>query len=480
MQQRNRVAAVLTGVMMIAGCADAPVQPGRSPEVSPLTAATTTQGSNHLVLFRGQGVPRDFAATVAALGGRVEHVISAAGAATVSGLTEAAVTSLGRNAAVQLVELETVLALPDDQLSGDAVSADAVPASPAAPATAFFFPRQWHLRAISADKAWNAGLTGSSAIKVAILDTGIGYTHADLAGRVDLAHSVSFVPADDALVALVFPGAHPIADIGYHGTHVAATVASNALAAAGVTSQTTLIGVKVCSVATGGCPSGAVFAGIQHAVENGANIINMSLGGAFQKKALPGYVSVLNNLFAYAAQHGVTVIVAAGNAQADLDHNLYPNAQNVLTHFPSLYATYCSTTHTICVSATGPTAAASINGPWTNIDAPATYTNYGRSVIDVAGPGGNTGGSVTAACSPFSLVVPVCQTGTFVVGLAGTSMAAPHVSGLAALIMSQQGVVSPTTIKSILKQSADDLGQPGTDPFYGTGRINAARALGVN
>ena len=479
MQSRHPIAAALAGMIVIAGCADAPVQPLRLPDVSPLT--TTTAGADaHLVVFRGNGVPPDFTTKVAALGGTVQHVIAAAGAATVSGLTDAAVASLQGDASVQLVELETVHALPDDQLSGDAASADAVPASPAAPALAFFFPRQWHLRAIGVDKAWAAGLTGSSAVKVAILDTGIGYTHADLAGRVDLTRSVSFVPADDAVLAQAFPGAHPIADIGYHGTHVAATVASNALAAAGVTSQTTLIGIKVCSVVTGGCPSGAVFAGIQHAVENGANIINMSLAGAFQKKAFPGYVSVLNRLFSYASQRGVTVIVAAGNARGDLDHDLYPNAEGVLTFFPSLYATYCSTTHTICVSATGPTSGASVNGPWVNIDAPATYTNYGRSVINVAGPGGNTGGAVWAACSPFSLVLPICQTGTFAVGLTGTSMATPHVSGLAALVMSQQGAIGPSAIKSILQGTADDLGLSGVDPFYGKGRINAARALGVN
>jgi subtilisin family serine protease len=325
-----------------------------------------------------------------------------------------------------------------------------------------------------------AGLTGSAAVTVAILDTGIGYTHADLAGRVDLGRSVSFVPADDAYVAAFFPGAHPIADIGYHGTHVAATVASNAIAAAGVTSGTTLMGVKVCSVVTGGCPSGAVFAGIVHAVDHGADIINMSLGGAFQKGSFPGYVSIVNDVFSYARQRGVTVIVAAGNAGADLDHSIYPDANNVPTHFPSLYATYCSTPHNVCVSATGPTAAGSVNGPWLNIDAPASYTNFGRSAITVAGPGGTSAAAVYAACSPFSLVVTICQTGTFVVGLGGTSMAAPHVAGVAALIMSQRGKLPPSQIAGILQQTADDLGAAGTDPFYGKGRVNAARAVGLN
>jgi subtilisin family serine protease len=208
----------------------------------------------------------------------------------------------------------------------------------------------------------------------------------------------------------------------------------------------------------------------------------MSLGGAFLKSSNPGFVSVINRLYNYAHQQGVTVIVAAGNEFADLDHNFYPNTNEVLTHFPSLYKTYCDTPHNICVSATGPTSRTSLNGPWQNIDAPAPYTNFGRSAITVAAPGGAAGGSVTAACSPFSLLqgLTICQTGTFVVGSNGTSMAAPHVAGLAAMIMGQQGKLSPTAISAILRQTADDLGQPGTDPYYGKGRINAARALGVN
>lgn len=410
MQSRIVVRAALAGLAAVVGCADSPVQPVRVPATSPLAANITVPDGlptkmpdAHLVIFKGNGVPNDFASKVAALGGKVELVIKVVGAATVSGLNDAAVASLQSDTRVSVVEPETVHKLPDDEVSAQPMSAGAVPASPADPAAAFFFPRQWHMRAIGVDKAWAAGLTGSAAVTVAILDTGIDYTHADLAGLVDLSRSVSFIPIDDLFVDFFFPGAHHIADIGFHGTHVAATVSSNALAAAGVTSRTTLMGVKVCSVVDGGCPSGAIFAGIEHAVENGADIINMSLGGLFQKKAFPGFVSVLNKLFNFARQRGVTVVVAAGNAAADLDHDLVPDANGNPTHFPSLYATYCSTPHNICVSATGPTSATSVNGPWVNIDASAPYTNFGRSVISVAAPGGNSGGFVTAACSGFSL-----------------------------------------------------------------------------
>jgi len=195
-------------------------------------------------------------------------------------------------------------------------------------------------------------------------------------------------------------------------------------------------------------------------------VINMSLGGSFAKAGNGAYVGFLNRLFNEANREGVTVVVSAGNSAIDLDHD------------GNGYKTYCTTPGTICVSATGPTSRATINGPWAEIDAPATYTNYGRSSIDIAAPGGNTGGPVYAACSRFSLVVPVCQTGNYILGLSGTSMASPHAAGLAALLVEDYGR-RPGRIQTRMQQTADDLGARGTDPFYGKGRINVARALGV-
>jgi subtilisin family serine protease len=461
----------LTAVAALAvfafACADGPTQapPVEPPDFAVAGFEEPDLGDQYLVMFKGKGVPSGFARDVQKLGGNVvfSHDV---GIAVVNGLDEAGAGALGGKKYVSDIQMDEAFDLDPMWDENSVELADEV-GSPDDPTSASRYARQWNMRAISADAAWAAGRLGSSNVTIAILDTGIDYLYPDLAGRVDLSRSVSFEAFDDFLVSLYFPGRHPVTDLYWHGTHVAATASSNALILAGVTSKTTLIGVKVCNV-FGSCPLGSVIAGLLHAADNGADVANMSLGGGFAKVGNGRFVGFINSVFNYAKNQGMTIVVSAGNDAIDLDHN------------GNEYATYCDTPATICVSATAPEAGDSRWGPWFNVDAFAPYSNFGNSAINVAAPGGrsvaNSAGWIWAGCSTTSLVIPVCQTGIYILGASGTSMASPHVAGVASLVIEDIGR-RPGRVKTIVQQSADDRGKKGNDPFYGKGRVNAAGAV---
>lgn len=492
--KRRSPLVLLFAALTAAACTTDTVSPDQmqQPSLSFSASAAGDGAGTYLVRFKGKGVPSDFASHVAALGGEVVFAHAGAGIGAVSGLDDTRAAQLAGSAGVAAVDADAVTLL-DDPAGLEIESSDS-PQSPANPATAIRFPRQWHLHAINAQGAWAAGKLGSPSVKIGILDTGIDYLAPDLYGRVDLALSTSFLSGtENARVQTNFPGAHTVADLHYHGTHVAATAVSNALIAAGVTSGATLVGIKVCAPGQapnwqGSCPTSGVLAGILYATDNGIPIINMSLGGSFNRRAAsarggfgPSFIATIQQVMNYANRGGTTVVVSAGNSAFDMDHD------------KNSFKAYCSASAVICVSATGPTTAGSISattGLYTNlqnIDALAPYSNFGRSAITVAAPGGSAA-PVWAACSGFSLPIAACRTrfynpatgafSGFIIGISGTSMASPHAAGVAALIASD-GTTSPSGIAAKLQQTADDLGQPGTDPAYGKGRINAARAVGA-
>ena len=472
MIRRTSAAAAVACALIVSACADQAGAPSATaPDTRPSLSVQSFDEGSYLVRASGSKFPEGFAERVRELGGTVTFAHDDAGVGAVSGMTEQTAAELATMNGIGGVDQDdfTTITVPSE-LSVE--NADQTIESPTAPNTATFYPRQWHLRQIEAPAAWAAGRRGAATTRVGILDTGLGYTHPDLTGRVDLAASVSFVPSDDAVVASMFPGAHPIADLHYHGTHVGATVSSNALAAAGVTSGVRLVGIKVCN-RNGSCPTSGVLRGVIYAADQGLAVANLSLGGSFQRREAsarggngPSFIATINKVYNYANRKNTLVVVSAGNSASDMDHD------------GNSYKAYCSAPTVICVSATGPTSQTSINGPWLNPDALASYSNYGVSAINVAAPGGNGASRVWAACSRFSLAIPVCRTGTFVLGISGTSMASPHVTALAALISEDVGN-SPSQIRARLQQSADDLGAPGADPAYGKGRINVRKALGL-
>lgn len=446
--------------------------------------------SQYFVEFSGNRIPDDLSVRVAALGGNIIDRVPELKVVVLGNLTDSAAAALRAQSDVSDVTLDE-LPLPRDTLQRSMATSSLSrnPSSSADPSSAVFFPYQWNMRATGADRVWQAGILGDPDVRIAIIDSGVDPTHPDLVGRIDTSHSVSFCPLEEPLVAQQFPGYPPWTDLLGHGTFVASIATSNGIFAAGVSSQTSIMALK----SDGGiirCHGSGVFRSIIYAANNGADVINMSISRnqPFPKAGQKGRFHYEHLAIQYALVKGVSaVVVAAGNNSEDLDHH------------PNDFKIYCDVPGVICVSATGPTSAGpNYTGPFINVDSPSFYTNFGASAIDVAAPGGNLQfdqngnligeGWIWGSCAttdreilPNGQVVPgFCTSNGILVGpWLGTSFAAPHVSGLAALIVSRIGRGKSAQVRAAIENSADDLGKPGTDPFYGRGRINIARALNV-
>lgn len=489
--------ALLAGFVALAGCAQDVTNPAATPS-DPSQSAETLVDGQYLVLFKGNGIPAEFQAQAEAAGGTVTFSHAETGFAVVSGLSADGAASIGALSTVAEVEADAEYSIDAPQVATDIEFSIDVPQaeveaeasaigvqSVANPATAQLYSWQWNMRLINANAAWAAGKLGSPDVTVAILDSGVDYNAPDLNGLVDLSRSTSFVASDNALRAQYFPNRHPVTDFSGHGTNVASQVSSKALALAGVTSRTTLIAVKVLD-RKGQGNVGATLSGLVWAADHGAHVANLSLGSPLSKAGNGRLTSFITRIFNYANRQGMLIVVSAGNGAMDLDHN------------GNFYAGHCNSVHVVCVSAVGPEVASA------NPNNPSHYTSFGRSAITVAAPGGNgspTGFPLTpwpwgfdyaskvwSFCSKTKLdgltgtgvpVLTACAAGNRLSGHIGTSQAAPHVAGLAALLMAEYGTGNPAFIKNRLTTSAIDLGETGTDPYYGRGRIDVARALGL-
>jgi len=295
------------------------------------------------------------------------------------------------------------------------------------------YPLQWHLDAVNAEGAWDVQRGGASDVVVAVLDTGVAYETYDVFTQApDLAGTL-FVPGWD----FINGDAHPNDDNG-HGTHVCGTVAqttNNGIGVAGLAFGVSVMPVKVLD-ASGSGTVATLADGIYYAVDHGAHVINLSLSGSGTSQTEAAAI-------AYAYDHGVTVVCAAGNKYTSGNPTQYPAAYD----------------STIAVGAT------TVN------QTRASYSNTG-DYIDVVAPGGDA----TLGVLQQTFAKP--NYGTFDNNYYyGTSMACPHVSATAALLLSENRSLTPDAVRNALESTAVDLGPAGWDASYGHGLLDAAAAL---
>lgn len=271
---------------------------------------------------------------------------------------------------------------------------------------------QWNLRMIDTENGWDL-TQGAEDVEIAIIDTGVDLDHPDLTNRIVKGYNVlkdNNVPDDD----------------NGHGTHVAGIIASqtnNYEGIAGITWFNPIMPIKV----MGSDGYGSTFdiaRGIIWATDNGADVINLSLGNYEGSKLLKRAVS-------YAYQHDVIMVAASGN-----DNSRQPS-------YPAAYPEVLSV------------AAVDLNGDR------ASFSNYG-DYIDVSAPG---------------VTIPSTYIDEQYAALSGTSMAAPHVAALAALIRSVNPDLSNKDIMNIIKTTSLDLGNVGRDIYFGEGLIDMVSAL---
>lgn len=306
------------------------------------------------------------------------------------------------------------------------------------------YPAQWGLARIGCPDAWDL-TTGDPSIVVAVVDTGVDLNHPELAPLLVAGQDlVDFPPGATPQPGWVFEGdftgvdATPQDEVG-HGTHVAGTIcclSDNGVGVAGVSWDVRLMPVRVLArvrnLATNqvsGIGSSAnIAAGIRWAADNGARVINMSLGGG-------GDAQVEREAVAYAVSKGAVVVAAMGNDASAAP--FYPAA------YPSV----------IAVGATD------------SSDRRASFSNTG-AWIDVAAPGVD--------------VQSTYWDDTYT-SLSGTSMATPHVAGVAALILSRNPALTAAQVGDLIRGTAKALRRDPTDPVpneeYGHGLVQAGEAV---
>jgi subtilisin family serine protease len=468
-----------------------------------LLRAGTAQ--TYIVLYKTQSVSRDAANAIPKAGGTLVANYNAIGVIIARSDNDAFRSNLMKNSAIEGVAATEKFAT---KLSDDGVndSAQLVTPSTPAPGNDNLSSLQWDMDQIHAPEA-RAINGGSSSVVVGDIDTGLDYTHPDLAPNVDDAASVN------CLSGVPVPGKVAANDDNGHGTHTAGTIAAalNGIGIVGVAPNVKIAGIKAGDSAGFFFPEAVVcafmWAGDHHInVTNNSYFADPWLFNCRNDAEQRAIWKAERRAISYAISKGVVVVAAEGNQADDLAHPTQDATSPDNTN-PVLRAIHndCAVVPVEVPGVIGVNA----NG---NLQLKSFYSSYGVGSADVIAPGGDSVLQRTAAAPngrvlstyPATLIGtclrPVFDGAATYCYLQGTSMASPHAAGVAALIASR-GITSPGAVAAKLQNTADpidcppdlsiyaffpavDNGAPqvcqgglGYNSFNGNGQINALSAV---
>ena len=452
-------------------------------------ATQTATNGRYLVVFKTDTLPTDAAQRIARNGGKVVLSFNEVGVTTVIGTADFA-SKMAKDTKVLAVGSEHVFKLPDyTVVEADDSNTAEIEAAPLSSDN--LYPYQWDMRRIGAPALWARLPVAATTPRVAVLDVGVMDNHSDLVGQVDNSVSTAYCttnggPNNSAgypkYSTLIDFDANPNWTPGdgctpatttyeTHGTHVAGTIAAKfgGGRVVGVAPDAKIGAYKVFDrYRSGGHEAvgafdGPLFAAIIDATLSGYPVISMSLGSHVLRNDKGGNASWLawNRVTKWADRHGALVIASSGNSAYDLN--------GTLAHVPSDLSTVMST------SATGSSNLVIAGGGYQaapGSDVLAFYSNYGSSV-DIAAPGGDCGPLYPSTCPAQYLILNTYISATGAPGyawLAGTSMATPHVSAVAAYVRAIHPTWTPGDVRSWLKATAEPLGDRQS---FGAGQLNA-------
>jgi subtilisin family serine protease len=453
-----------------------------------LAFAGSAGAARYLVVYKNDDVPKNAAAAIQRAGGQLVGSYDQIGVAIADSPSETFAAVLNGDGKV-----DGVAALQGLSFGLEHDSSDWEGDLPNVPATDAdtFSSLQWNMRQIHAPEA-HAVTGGSPAVVVGLLDSGIDFTHPDLAQNVDYADSASCVSG------LPDPDPQAWKDDNGHGTHNAGTIAagSNGFGIVGVAPNVRIASIKVAQpsglITPAAVVCGFVWAALHH-VDVTNNSYTIDVGSTTGADALDFFchndpaqqplIKAVQRAVRYAQKSGVTVVASAGNSNIDLAN---PPLGNECVRLPS------ELPGVIAVSATA------LSGD------KASYSNYGVGVIDVAAPGGDAvpappAGFVLSTWPSYLQVPRLMQDAkapapAFYRFMAGSSMAAAHASGVAALIVSRYGdlkrgdaAMRPGRVAAYLEQTTTEVACPpdptacqggvGYNGFYGHGIVDALAAV---